>query len=1071
MSRVQKFLLFLVLIVLFYNFIKGKEVAHADAYASGDVSCVANGVIDYVNGFFTAAPAYQHIKFITPVFNVGEPNFNALITQIINGTGANWNKFDFEGANAYDTADGKLVMAYVNESYDKYALNKPMILTETGWHDYYAGAVSRDVAKTKLAGQISAIGGDSRIQAALLFNALGTGSSEWDAFRLSTSGPDEFAEIGANNGKIGANSASHYTSGDGFYSTANQKGLKYTLEIANDDQVGVLAGVKSAHNNAMIPIIRIGYGDPSSSTSGGFDDPAHYAAFLKYIDDNVGSDPEQTVYAIIGPNEPNAERWASHGACNDSSYSGGNGTIKIRGQVRTSKNIVLPTGARVTGGYVQGVKVVAYEGVSPTISETCKDNGDLKNLSHNLGGGINISTTDRFGYFELTLNRDSGCNKTNYLIFYAGASANPADNLIDMWKVPTTDNYEPLRINVNVDVSVKNDADGPYFSIDTPSDPPDPYNYLNRADILSCYTPAMGMTPTIYEALKKTFIVSKGITTRLGLKFDDHSYDNTGNPGSDVPLEGDDRTTSIPLYGREDQTNESVSIANLIATTTCTIWGCVAPIVMPRYDKKFPVQEISQCSDYQQSTSPVPVEGSNSPINSRYYGPAVNLSDPNVVTSAKLSSVGKYYLANYATQLKCMAVCKDSSVTSQDECYNAASGLPATGVVYMHNIQPPWFKDPEVVSLTGVNPDCLVGSGGCYLKDVSYFPYALVTGTRFFGEGQGETTTNSDSFNSPARRDKQFPDDPSTSKELTLSESDGTDKAFTSGPTAVIYQGTNGDASPIPASTAVNNKVLNINGVDEIIAPPTDVISDPKFGDQPDPAQGAPSIQKKYSLRSAGNGGLVRIGRPDNLCVKSNFDAQEGTRIFNLWGLGADPSPDHQPYTAGYSFVTSKNILSIGCDSSSNQFFCWPVDLLTAVIQAITSFFTTGWTTHTNNTAGKTCGGFNHTPSDNECASGDINCSCLNGVITEDPQTLRLSCSDPNGWHKTQVWIQQYTCSGVVQTKPFIVDNKLPLPIKGLATGMQNFCLAPGTGPDDDNTGALAGGSIDVNATNQASFK
>lgn len=102
--------------------------------------------------------------------------------------------------------------------------------------------------------------------------------------------------------KIGVNSAFFFDQQPKFYQKATSHQMGWTLEIADSaNPAKTIAGIKAAHSKGLTPIIRIGLGLESN----GFADPTAYLTFLN----SVASQVSQQFFAVVGPNEPDAEHW------------------------------------------------------------------------------------------------------------------------------------------------------------------------------------------------------------------------------------------------------------------------------------------------------------------------------------------------------------------------------------------------------------------------------------------------------------------------------------------------------------------------------------------------------------------------------------------------------------------------------------------------------------------------------------------------------------------------------------------------------------------------------------------
>lgn len=268
--------------------------------------CAGTALAKYMNAIIAAKKTngWKHIRLLSPVFNIGAGDGSFL--ALYNGMkAANASFFDLDGiaVNAYDV-DGHTIMEYVNKGISDANLGgRAIYITEMGMIETLPdrGNVSRSDALQHLKDQIAVIKATSTIQAALIFNPFNPGNPAFTYDYLSDEELHSICGGIGNCGKIGANSAKTYTSGSGFYNHAGQLGMGYSLEIATTGYDNVVTGVRQAQSNGVTPIIRIG----TTSGSGGFDDVNKYIDLLSQVDASATGD----VFAIAGPNEPNAETW------------------------------------------------------------------------------------------------------------------------------------------------------------------------------------------------------------------------------------------------------------------------------------------------------------------------------------------------------------------------------------------------------------------------------------------------------------------------------------------------------------------------------------------------------------------------------------------------------------------------------------------------------------------------------------------------------------------------------------------------------------------------------------------
>jgi len=296
-----------------------------------DFQCIGQTVASYMDVVVSGVEAagLNHIKLLSPAFNTGAGDGSfPIIWNSMRNSGINFDQLYNTGQiagiaiNVYNTSSNNIT-GYINQARATIGNTLPLYITETGMYNNTnpSDPTARAAAMDQLRTELQTVNFYSQVRAALLFDSLirdttqppdpmtpgNTSLTNPDpAYRYNWMTDAEITSVcgGSCSSKMGLNSASFYTAPGEFYTRA-QGG--WTLEIANNDTnpllPSVYPGLLAAHNAGKTPIIRIGVGN----VSGGFDTPSDYVDFLTRVDNLVNFD----VYAIAGPNEPNAEYWAS----------------------------------------------------------------------------------------------------------------------------------------------------------------------------------------------------------------------------------------------------------------------------------------------------------------------------------------------------------------------------------------------------------------------------------------------------------------------------------------------------------------------------------------------------------------------------------------------------------------------------------------------------------------------------------------------------------------------------------------------------------------------------------------
>jgi len=278
-----------------------------------DVDCIGSSLAKYVASVFknlgitdNYTNRFGNILFLSPSFNMTEPNFPALVEKLnseLNTLGYSLDNFYAIAGNAYNTPWG-LIRDFVNNARKTSIGERKIILTEIGWYPHKTS--NREMALEQLKNEINNFQKENVI-GGLIFNVFNNNPQFADQsmteFEINSVCSGDCYSAG-----VGANSATFYSSSDeNFYNKAQANRMKYTLEIANNNTnrsfPNLMPGINSAHNKGIIPILRLGVGN----SSGGFDNPLDLASFIQDLNNNLSSD----VYVIIGPNEPLSECWAT----------------------------------------------------------------------------------------------------------------------------------------------------------------------------------------------------------------------------------------------------------------------------------------------------------------------------------------------------------------------------------------------------------------------------------------------------------------------------------------------------------------------------------------------------------------------------------------------------------------------------------------------------------------------------------------------------------------------------------------------------------------------------------------
>ncbi len=289
--------------LLFFTLFTARPVY---AQTSDEVICVGEGLAEYANSVLSQLGSLQHVKLLTPAFNLTNQHFALLANTF--ASNIDLNQFDGIAGNAYnlETPEGiKTISEYVTGVRNTALGWRPLMLTEIGWypHDVEHGPTQErlDLLRQEIR-KFPGIG----VTGGLIFDVFRTNTdSRYAGQEMDSSQIQYVCDNDCYNARVGANSASFYLT-DGFYRSACNEYMKFTLEIANADDPRVLEGILRAHNctnGVMYPVVRLGVMD----SGGGFEDANKLVELINQIEANVNHD----VYVIIGPNEPLTEHWAT----------------------------------------------------------------------------------------------------------------------------------------------------------------------------------------------------------------------------------------------------------------------------------------------------------------------------------------------------------------------------------------------------------------------------------------------------------------------------------------------------------------------------------------------------------------------------------------------------------------------------------------------------------------------------------------------------------------------------------------------------------------------------------------
>lgn len=321
----------IVLLTICFSFYPSYLNHPIHAQDAPDVDCIARELAEYVVSVFkdpklniTTQSSFGNIRFLSPAFNLTDPNNSAFVNQFsaaLQTQGYSFNNFSAIAGNAYNMTGGT-IQDWVAKARNETAIGgQAILLTEIGFYPPNKTADEREAAVQALRTSADYIKENGSIVAGLLFNVFcNNPDSRFAGHCLNQPDCSELDTVCAghgNCGKIGANSATFYSSSDdSFYNQANVHGMRYALEIANNDSnrefPALMAGINSAQNKGMTPVLRLGV----NASSGGFNNPEDLASFVYDLSFRLTA----PVYLIIGSNEPLSECWATP-ECGCADYS------------------------------------------------------------------------------------------------------------------------------------------------------------------------------------------------------------------------------------------------------------------------------------------------------------------------------------------------------------------------------------------------------------------------------------------------------------------------------------------------------------------------------------------------------------------------------------------------------------------------------------------------------------------------------------------------------------------------------------------------------------------------------
>ena len=265
--------------------------------------CIGRGLAAYMNVVISGAGNLQRVKLLSPAWNLTSQYVPPMFDEMEKT--ANFAELDGFAGNTYRIEDS--VDPQHRSPYDWYVqmgwkakfakYNKNVYITETGnFNGPDVALMRRDFVQMSSASEIQSIN---------YFNALNTNPDP--NFTYAPLTKTQYSEITQSSTKAGINSAAFLNLT--FAPQTALYGGKWTVEIINGpgDLPLAIATVKASHVLGITPILRLCVGD-----SCGFSDPQILTTFLNALETGLALALDSgRVYVIAGPNEPDAENWAT----------------------------------------------------------------------------------------------------------------------------------------------------------------------------------------------------------------------------------------------------------------------------------------------------------------------------------------------------------------------------------------------------------------------------------------------------------------------------------------------------------------------------------------------------------------------------------------------------------------------------------------------------------------------------------------------------------------------------------------------------------------------------------------
>jgi len=435
--------------------------------------CVGTGIGQYAASVIKNAPNLNHVKFLTPVFNLTDPTNAAVVGAFkasLTTEGVSLDNFHYLAGNAYNMSSGT-ISGFVNNFYTAVGSSKPIVLTETGWFtpdsSYQATQADYDKAKSEL----EMVG--SSLHAALYF-APYPNISNAEFSKHNYLGSNFGSDLCPNGdcGKVGANPGLVNPTDPALYGRINDDGLGYVLGIAGGTSVEAHLGengfITKAHDAGITPVLRFGTATGGGSgfepsLQGGKIYADKLIAFVKELDSKVSKD----VYVILGPNEPMTECWATPNCGGCGAFNNGDTEdeyactpedddsikkiITVRGQVTQATWTDTPNPANPlqkitrTGLGIRNSVVTNYSGDPCTVSKLGgkSQGGNLVNIDYKRSSPHVTTSSD--GRYEIPVHMTSYI-KERFIAFSCNGQ------IADLYKCDLTKDTDGV-INLDVDLN------------------------------------------------------------------------------------------------------------------------------------------------------------------------------------------------------------------------------------------------------------------------------------------------------------------------------------------------------------------------------------------------------------------------------------------------------------------------------------------------------------------------------------------------------------------------------------------------------------------------------------------